>query len=175
MTEKPDIDALIREAAELLAGIKIRPREWMRHDLTKLLESRIIPALRRARGEIERLGALQNSLYDAIAHGDADHRAWLRAAIAAHFAGEPIPAIRGQGNAEAEIERLARERDKALISAERGESLALAAVSVNKRNEALEADNAKLRAVLKKCAEFFAGTDGELEAEIAIALAPPKP
>jgi len=43
------------------------------------------------------------------------------------------------------------------------------------RVEALEAENAKLRAVLKKCAEFFAGTDNELEAEIATALASPKP
>lgn len=31
------------------------------------------------------------SLFDAIAHGDEDHRAWLKKAIAAHFADEPIP------------------------------------------------------------------------------------
>jgi len=32
------------------------------------------------------------TLFDAIAHGDADHRSWLKGAIAAHFAGDPVPA-----------------------------------------------------------------------------------
>ena len=31
------------------------------------------------------------TLYDAIAHGDDVHRAWLKAAIGAHFAGLPVP------------------------------------------------------------------------------------
>ena len=30
------------------------------------------------------------SLFTAIEHGDADHRAWLKEAIFAHFAGEPV-------------------------------------------------------------------------------------
>lgn len=33
----------------------------------------------------------QETLFEAIAHGDAAHRAWLRSAIAAHFAGQPVP------------------------------------------------------------------------------------
>jgi hypothetical protein len=31
------------------------------------------------------------TLFDAIKHGDEDHQTWLKAAIAAHFAGEPKP------------------------------------------------------------------------------------
>lgn len=30
------------------------------------------------------------SLYDAIAHGDEKHRAWLKQAIEDHFAGKPV-------------------------------------------------------------------------------------
>jgi len=32
-----------------------------------------------------------NGLFDAIAHGDPMHRAWLRLAISNHFHGKPIP------------------------------------------------------------------------------------
>ncbi len=38
-----------------------------------------------------------NTLYDAIAHGDEDHRGWLKEAIQAHMAGEDVPAPRGKG------------------------------------------------------------------------------
>jgi hypothetical protein len=31
------------------------------------------------------------ALFDAIKHGDAEHQAWLKNAIVAHFAGEPVP------------------------------------------------------------------------------------
>lgn len=31
-----------------------------------------------------------DSLYDAIAHGDDNHRAWLKQAIENHFAGKPV-------------------------------------------------------------------------------------
>lgn len=40
-------------------------------------------------------------LYDALAHGDEEHRAWLREAITAHFSGKPIPPPRGSGSKEA--------------------------------------------------------------------------
>lgn len=45
-------------------------------------------------------------LFAAIAHGDEDHRAWLREAIDAFFSGQSVPAPRGQGTKEAEIARL---------------------------------------------------------------------
>lgn len=32
-----------------------------------------------------------NSLYDVLAHGDDDHKAWLKKAIDAHFSGQPKP------------------------------------------------------------------------------------
>jgi hypothetical protein len=31
------------------------------------------------------------TLYDALAHGSDEHKAWLKAAIEAHFKGEEIP------------------------------------------------------------------------------------
>ncbi len=43
------------------------------------------------------------TLFDAIQHGDAEHREWLRQAIDAHFAGEPVPEPRGKGRKEARI------------------------------------------------------------------------
>jgi hypothetical protein len=46
------------------------------------------------------------SLHAAIAHGDEDHRAWLKDAINAHFAGQPIPAPRGMGTKERRIAEL---------------------------------------------------------------------
>jgi hypothetical protein len=47
-----------------------------------------------------------DSLFDAIAHGDEAHRAWLREAIEAHFSGKPVPPPRGKGNTEAAIARM---------------------------------------------------------------------
>lgn len=40
---------------------------------------------------------LIDSLYEAIAHGDSDHREWLREAIDNHFKGLPVPPPRGGG------------------------------------------------------------------------------
>lgn len=31
-----------------------------------------------------------DTLFDAIAHGDESHRAWLKKAIEDHFAGKPV-------------------------------------------------------------------------------------
>ena len=50
-----------------------------------------------ANRSITELNAKRDSLFDAIAHGDADHRAWLLEAINAHFGGKPVPGPRGQG------------------------------------------------------------------------------
>ena len=35
------------------------------------------------------------TLFDAIAHGSAEHRAWLRKAIDDHFAMRPVEPVRG--------------------------------------------------------------------------------
>jgi hypothetical protein len=39
-------------------------------------------------------------LWTALAHGDDDHREWLREAIEAFFTDQPIPAPYGSGNKE---------------------------------------------------------------------------
>lgn len=44
-----------------------------------------------------------NSLFDAIAHGDEEHRQWLKEAIALHFEGKPVPAPRPSRASEAEL------------------------------------------------------------------------
>jgi hypothetical protein len=54
----------------------------------------------------------ERGLFDAIAHGDDEHRAWLKEAITAHFAGEPVPPPRGRGTAERRMEEMRAERDK---------------------------------------------------------------
>jgi hypothetical protein len=36
------------------------------------------------------------ALFDAIKHGDAEHQAWLKDAVVAHFAGQPVPPPRGK-------------------------------------------------------------------------------
>lgn len=61
---------------------------------------------------IERLQGRIDTLFEAIAHGDEDHRAWLKEAITAHFAGGPVPEPRGKGNKEAAIERLTGEVER---------------------------------------------------------------
>lgn len=42
----------------------------------------------------------QANLFTAIAHGDAEHRAWLEKAIADHFAGKPVEKPAGQNSAQ---------------------------------------------------------------------------
>lgn len=48
----------------------------------------------------------RDGLFDAIAHGDGEHRAWLKAAIDAHFEGEPVPPVAGNGTKEALLKRV---------------------------------------------------------------------
>ncbi len=55
-------------------------------------------------------------LFHAIKYGDDEHRAWLKDAIEAFFAGRSVPAPRGEGKKDAEIKRLT-----ALPALERGE------------------------------------------------------
>jgi hypothetical protein len=53
------------------------------------------------------------SLFSAIAHGDDEHRVWLKEAIDAHFAGDPVPPCRGKGRKEAQVEMLREALDTA--------------------------------------------------------------
>jgi DNA-binding FadR family transcriptional regulator len=67
--------------------------------------------------EDDELIARRATLFDAIAHGDEEHRTWLKAAIDAHFAGQPVPPCAGKGRKEAEIAALREEierKDEAL-------------------------------------------------------------
>lgn len=67
----------------------------------------LLAELQDARAEIVRLTLALGrvgTLFDAIKHGDEDHRAWLKEAIAAHFAGQPVPPARGRGRKEAAYE-----------------------------------------------------------------------
>lgn len=48
--------------------------------------------------EINYFGSKIESLFDAIKHGDDEHRAWLKEAIEKHFADLPVPPARsGEG------------------------------------------------------------------------------
>lgn len=59
--------------------------------------------VRELRAELSRKRAQiaqQNTLFEAIAHGDENHREWLKAAITAHFERRPIPPVTGNGTKE---------------------------------------------------------------------------
>ena len=75
------------------------------HDLAER-ETAVVAA-----ATITQLRELQASLFDAIAHGDHEHRNWLKKAIADHFAGLPVEHPRGQGNTE-QLRELVREVQK---------------------------------------------------------------
>lgn len=68
-------------------------------DLTRAYVSQSIP-LDNTRAKHFRAGlgvmrsemeSRQATLFDAIKHGDANHQAWLKGAISAHFSGKEIP------------------------------------------------------------------------------------
>lgn len=55
---------------------------------------------------------LVERLWAATAHGDEEHRVWLREAYDAFFANRPVPAPRGRGKKEARILALEAEIQK---------------------------------------------------------------
>jgi len=61
-------------------------------------------------------------LYSDLAHGDDEHRAWLKAAIEASLTGAPMPPVTGKGASDAKIAMLttANERKDAEIAGLRG-------------------------------------------------------
>ncbi|MBY8333158.1 hypothetical protein [Qipengyuania pacifica] len=71
-------------------------------------------ATRPLTAEIADLRQRTESLWDAIKHGDDEHRAWLKEAINAHLAGEAVPETRGKGRKEAEISDLRAQLDEAM-------------------------------------------------------------
>jgi len=85
------IDALVAEGrriADIAAKDEFRYPPVLREQIRTLADA------------LERQQAVAYSLFDAIKHGDDEHQAWLREAIANHFAGLPIPLPRGKGNKE---------------------------------------------------------------------------
>lgn len=54
----------------------------------------------------------QETLFDAIAHGDEVHRAWLKEAIDNHFAGRPVPQPREQPRPVDDVERMREALEK---------------------------------------------------------------
>jgi hypothetical protein len=57
-------------------------------------------------GSNELLGVDALKLYEAIKHGDDEHKVWLKEAILAYFRNEPVPEPRGKGNKEVKIDIL---------------------------------------------------------------------
>jgi len=47
-------------------------------------------AAERLLAALEKVGGPEKALFDAIAHGSPEHRAWLKKAIDDHFAGRPV-------------------------------------------------------------------------------------
>jgi NTP pyrophosphatase (non-canonical NTP hydrolase) len=45
------------------------------------------------------------ALFQSLRHGDEDHQAWLREAIAAYYSGAPVPSPRGSGRKQALIDQ----------------------------------------------------------------------
>lgn len=59
-------------------------------------DRRVAILLARAAIAVKTLGTpTRTEIYEALKHGDEEHQAWLREAIAAVFDGDPIPAPRG--------------------------------------------------------------------------------
>ena len=56
---------------------------------TKMLEQ-LLSNIAEAIKHLEVVEVKINTLYDAIAHGDDKHRAWLKEAIESHFSGKPV-------------------------------------------------------------------------------------
>lgn len=61
-------------------------KSWLRQLLG--IEDELEKAKKQARQDLQ---SKIESLYDVLAHGDDDHKAWLKQAIDAHFSGQPMP------------------------------------------------------------------------------------
>lgn len=77
---------------ESLCSTLARQRNKALDDLAQVEAGRAVMAVQ-LQDAAERAGHLEerwHSLFDAIAHGDEAHRAWLRQALDDHLAGRPV-------------------------------------------------------------------------------------
>lgn len=65
-----------------------------------------VPLCTEAADELSALRERRDTLLAAIQHGDDEHQAWLKDAIAAHFTGQAVPEPRGRGNKDVLRERV---------------------------------------------------------------------
>jgi hypothetical protein len=78
-----------------------------------------------------------STLFDAIKHGDAGHRQWLKDAIDAHFAGLPIPPYVASAAASpvepvAPLRMLTEDEYQALVESEENDFLSIGYVALEK-------------------------------------------
>ena len=88
-----DIDALLKEVER-------------RNEISRANCARYAQRINELMAEVERL---RTGLFPALAHGDDDHRRWLKEAIDAFIDSNPVPPPYGQGTKErleAEVARL---------------------------------------------------------------------
>lgn len=93
--------------------------------------------------DIAALRAKIDSLFSAVAHGDDEHRNWLRQAIDDHFAGREVAAVVGKGSKET-IASLTAERDALL------ETQSSANAAIVGKLKAAQDDNERLRRELEE-------------------------
>lgn len=114
----------------------VRQQEWeanadfIAHAPTDI--ATLLSALDTQERTIGELREREGSLFNAIKHGDEEHRQWLKTAIDAHFAGDRVPPPTGKGNKEAAL----AERDRTITElreALAGEREACAKVAENLR------------------------------------------
>lgn len=73
--------------------------------------------------EQERDSLMNESLFAAIEHGDAEHRAWLKEALECHFTGKPVPAPRSVAPSAAEWKQMAVEAYEFVDAIVQGDTL----------------------------------------------------
>ena len=99
-------------AALEAAGYEGESYEKAREDVGTLIDR-----TNAAEGALTALKQRVDTLFAAIQHGDDAHRAWLWAAVAAHFSGGPVPSPKGDGR-RAEVVKAARAFDEKVRAVE---------------------------------------------------------
>jgi hypothetical protein len=97
---------MTREEARTIASIALERALRTTRGGSQAEEDCIADAILAAVAEAETRAA---TLFDAVAHGDEAHRAWLKKAIEDHFAGRAVERPAGVGRTDAAV----AERDKA--------------------------------------------------------------
>lgn len=97
------------EAADAIERLEAEDKRTL--DMNKQLSNSLADCkheLAEARAEIER----KDKLFDAIAHGDQEHRDWLKQAIKDHFVRRPVERPRGMGTTERLVKLVTEARNK---------------------------------------------------------------